>query len=642
MERSAPGGCKRRRLTAGTPSHRLLAYLHEEYGCSNTHVYIGKSSLGGNGLFLDENVERNTKILTIPLQLLITEELALNSDVGRAVKETFGDNIPGRIILILYLLHIKHAVASDPTRESRWAEYIDSLPRMYSTPVFLANQGEDDRTLSRLEGTAVGAREYRRLEQMKSTYTALFPTLSRMHPLLFAECAYTWDAYLWGHTTVATRLFPPTFSIPNNQNAETVPDGPGGRSRRPTVVPGGCLIPCADMLNHQAGSRLKWSTDNLCLYAHSTRNMERGEEIVFSYGDEKSNGHLLVTYGFTTPFNTHDVVPLNFLPLGTPWLSTYHEDGTVPNRLSEIGKRLGLAPVVASCKCSGSPVEISRSLLMTTARLYSSKNIREACAVEEFAQVLSVQLEEQAVIYAKKIVDTAMSKMQNLSAFDSIDGDARFESFGKHDSITWYLHGQLQSLRHTMALLNVHAGTLQDTRKGLERTGSFSIHRTHMRMALEQARYALRVGEVPVGCVFVREGVIVATGHNKTNVTCNATRHAELVAYDKSFVASGQNPKVLENSTLYVTVEPCIMCAAALRACGVKAVFFGCRNDKFGGNGSVLSLHKTGATGFTATSQGYVVTGGILEQEAIHMLQSFYERGNTKAPKPQRKVAKVC
>ena len=108
---------------------------------------------------------------------------------------------------------------------------------------------------------------------------------------------------------------------------------------------------------------------------------------------------------------------------------------------------------------------------------------------------------------------------------------------------------------------------------------------------------------------------------------------------NKGYIANGKDSKHLENSTLYVTVEPCIMCAAALRKCGVKTVFFGCRNDKFGGTGSVLSSQETcSRIGANTKACKYRVFGGLLEQEAIYLLQSFYKRGNPKAPKPHRLI----
>ena len=94
---------------------------------------------------------------------------------------------------------------------------------------------------------------------MKDTYSALFPMLSDSYPDLFIESAYSWDLYLWGHTTVATRLFPSSFSIPNNENAEAMPNKSSSVAAKPAkaaMVPSGCLIPGADLINHQAGTCL--------------------------------------------------------------------------------------------------------------------------------------------------------------------------------------------------------------------------------------------------------------------------------------------------------------------------------------------------------------------------------------------------
>ena len=80
---------------------------------------------------------------------------------------------------------------------------------------------------------------------------------------------------------------------------------------------------------------------------------------------------------------------------------------------------------------------------------------------------------------------------------------------------------------------------------------------------------------------------------------------------------------------LFVTVEPCIMCAYALNLSGVKRVIYGCDNDKFGGNGSILSLHKF-------QGNPYNSKGGVLKDEAIKLLQMFYEHGNEKIPEAKR------
>lgn len=109
-----------------------------------------------------------------------------------------------------------------------------------------------------------------------------------------------------------------------------------------------------------------------------------------------------------------------------------------------------------------------------------------------------------------------------------------------------------------------------------------------MRTALDQARLALDEGEVPVGCCLVRDGQVIAKSHNLTVKSKNATTHCEINCIRE---LSLDNSKVLREATLYVTVEPCIMCAYALVLAGVTKVVYGCDNDKFGGNGSVLSIH---------------------------------------------------
>ncbi len=109
-----------------------------------------------------------------------------------------------------------------------------------------------------------------------------------------------------------------------------------------------------------------------------------------------------------------------------------------------------------------------------------------------------------------------------------------------------------------------------------------------MQIALHQARVALDQGEVPVGCCIVRDGEVIAKSHNLTVQSKNATTHCEINCIRQ---LSKDNSKVLKGATLYVTVEPCIMCAYALVLAGIEKVVYGCDNDKFGGNGSVLSIH---------------------------------------------------
>jgi len=168
-----------------------------------------------------------------------------------------------------------------------------------------------------------------------------------------------------------------------------------------------------------------------------------------------------------------------------------------------------------------------------------------------------------------------------------------------------------------------------------------------MELAVQQAKVALDSLEVPVGCVIVEDGEVIASGRNRTTETRNATRHAEMEAIDVLLEQWHQNglsatevAKKFAKCVLYVTCEPCIMCAAALSILGMKEVYYGCANDKFGGCGSIFSLHSSGSeplnSGGDLRQKGFKCTGGIMASEAVSLLRSFYEQGNPNAPKPHR------
>ncbi|KAM7240584.1 hypothetical protein CapIbe_008490 [Capra ibex] len=115
-----------------------------------------------------------------------------------------------------------------------------------------------------------------------------------------------------------------------------------------------------------------------------------------------------------------------------------------------------------------------------------------------------------------------------------------------------------------------------------------------MELAMQMAKDALDNTEVPVGCLMVYNNEVVGKGRNEVNQTKNATRHAEMVAIDQALDwcrRCGRSPsEVFEHTVLYVTVEPCIMCAAALRLMRIPLVVYGCQNERFGGCGSVLDI----------------------------------------------------
>ncbi|KAM0689132.1 hypothetical protein Q7P36_011209 [Cladosporium allicinum] len=155
-------------------------------------------------------------------------------------------------------------------------------------------------------------------------------------------------------------------------------------------------------------------------------------------------------------------------------------------------------------------------------------------------------------------------------------------------------------------------------------------HEGFMRKAIEMAQLALRSDETPVGCVFVKDGEVIGRGINGTNASLNGTRHAEFVALCE--IMSRHHPSILHTTDLYVTVEPCVMCASALRQFGIRSVYFGCLNDRFGGTGGVMTVHMD-----EGVDPPYPVYGGLFREEAIMLLRRFYVQENDKAPEPKPK-----
>ncbi|CAJ1941763.1 unnamed protein product [Sphenostylis stenocarpa] len=184
-------------------------------------------------------------------------------------------------------------------------------------------------------------------------------------------------------------------------------------------------------------------------------------------------------------------------------------------------------------------------------------------------------------------------------------------------------------------------------REGVKMTSSETL--TFMELAIHQAKLALDVLEVPVGCVIVEDGKVIASGRNRTTETRNATRHAEMEAVDvllvqwqKNGLSMSEVAENFSNCSLYVTCEPCIMCASVLSILGIKEVFYGCSNDKFGGCGSILSLHLSNSTPLNnevSSGKSFKCTGGIMASEAVLLFRTFYEQGNPNAPKPHRSLA---
>ncbi|SCU97939.1 LAMI_0F12200g1_1 [Lachancea mirantina] len=160
----------------------------------------------------------------------------------------------------------------------------------------------------------------------------------------------------------------------------------------------------------------------------------------------------------------------------------------------------------------------------------------------------------------------------------------------------------------------------------------------HMRTATKLARYALDHDETPVACIFVHTPTnqILAYGLNDTNKSLTGVAHAEFMGIAQIQRATGAHDReIYKDITLYVTVEPCIMCASALKQLGLRRVVFGCGNERFGGNGSILSIHSDEST---AAANKYSSVPGLLRKEAILLLRYFYVRENERSPNPRVKA----
>ena len=140
----------------------------------------------------------------------------------------------------------------------------------------------------------------------------------------------------------------------------------------------------------------------------------------------------------------------------------------------------------------------------------------------------------------------------------------------------------------------------------------------YMEQALALARQAAREGEVPVGCVIVRKGEIVGRGRNRRETDKSALAHAELEAIAQANQALGGWR--LWDCTLYVTLEPCPMCAGAILNARIPRVVYGARDEKYGACRSVCSLFDMNF------NHHPTVEGGVLEQEAAQLMQDFFRQ----------------
>ena len=144
----------------------------------------------------------------------------------------------------------------------------------------------------------------------------------------------------------------------------------------------------------------------------------------------------------------------------------------------------------------------------------------------------------------------------------------------------------------------------------------------YMKEAIRQARKALLLDEVPIGCVIVYQGKIIARGYNRRNTDRNTISHAEMNAIRKASRVLGDWR--LEGCTIYVTLEPCQMCAGAIVQARIDRCVIGCMSPKSGCAGSVINLlQMDGFNHRVETEQG------VLEKECSELLSSFFSRLRT-------------
>ena len=159
------------------------------------------------------------------------------------------------------------------------------------------------------------------------------------------------------------------------------------------------------------------------------------------------------------------------------------------------------------------------------------------------------------------------------------------------------------------------------------------IDEKYMREALRQAKKAYRLEETPIGCVIVHEGKIIGRGYNRRNTDKSPLAHAEITAIKKASRKLGDLR--LEGCTLYVTLEPCQMCAGAIVQSRVERVVVGCMNPKAGCAGSILNLLDVKEF----NHQAELVTG-VLKEECSALMTGFF-RELRERKKAERKGSRV-
>ncbi|MCW8848934.1 MAG: nucleoside deaminase [Melioribacteraceae bacterium] len=140
-----------------------------------------------------------------------------------------------------------------------------------------------------------------------------------------------------------------------------------------------------------------------------------------------------------------------------------------------------------------------------------------------------------------------------------------------------------------------------------------------MYAALQEAELAFEKDEVPIGAIVVHQNKIIGRGHNQTQMLNDATAHAEMIAITAA--SNHLNSRLLENCEIYITVEPCVMCAGAILNAHIKKVHFSTFEPKYGAAGSVYNLLEK-----NKYNHNIEVYSGIYAEESKNLLQTFFQK----------------
>lgn len=138
-----------------------------------------------------------------------------------------------------------------------------------------------------------------------------------------------------------------------------------------------------------------------------------------------------------------------------------------------------------------------------------------------------------------------------------------------------------------------------------------------MKCALKEAQKAKELGEVPIGCVIVKDDKIIARGHNLRETKNSPTAHAEIIAIEKA--AKKLNSWRLLDTTMYITLEPCTMCSGAIIHARIPKVIYGSRDPRFGAHVSLINIFDN------KYNHEVDISGGVLEEECSEIIKTFFK-----------------